>query len=491
VTVNNQATYRKGEYFRKEVPVNNGSGPVWQSISVSSNNQPIVAGNVFVQTNHEQFYYDADGNLTNDGRWRYIWDAGSRLVYLAPNTAVGPQNSIKFEYDWQGRRIHKQVWPNIGWSGTPTNDVKFLYDGWNLLAELNATNNAVIRSYVWGSDLSGTMQGAGGVGGLLFICDLPSASGYCAPAYDGNGNVAALVSLSGGTNCATYEYGPFGELLRATGPIAKANPFRFSTKYQDDETDLLYYGYRCYSGSTGRWLSRDPAGEEATPGLYVYADNQPAGAVDYLGRWTYWVHYWKTYDWSLARGFQAKYAGITALEDRRLDDVLRGHSSFPVVGEQDRHMYAPKGGMDSREWWYQKELENAKNKLGESDRLLDERYCVEAAQAFARGLHSWQDKSAHYKWPDGVLLRGVIPHPGWWDAYLDSELTANLGFEWWWHVVVHRQPIYDRWQNTLAQRVTIARARYAVAEDSASALNDFKAEVQKHCFCKSHMLSAQ
>ena len=39
-----------------------------------------------------------------------------------------------------------------------------------------------------------------------------------------------------------YEYGPFGEVIRATGPMAKANPFRFSTKYQDDETDLLYYG---------------------------------------------------------------------------------------------------------------------------------------------------------------------------------------------------------------------------------------------------------
>jgi RHS repeat-associated protein len=52
--------------------------------------------------------------------------------------------------------------------------------------------------------------------------------------------------------------GPFGELLRATGPMAMANPFRFSTKYQDGETDLLYYGYRYYNASTGRWNSRDP-----------------------------------------------------------------------------------------------------------------------------------------------------------------------------------------------------------------------------------------
>jgi RHS repeat-associated protein len=33
--------------------------------------------------------------------------------------------------------------------------------------------------------------------------------------------------------------------------MAKVNPFRFSTKYQDDETDLLYYGHRYYKASTG------------------------------------------------------------------------------------------------------------------------------------------------------------------------------------------------------------------------------------------------
>jgi len=56
--------------------------------------------------------------------------------------------------------------------------------------------------------------------------------------------------------------GPFGELIRATGPMAKGNPFRFSSKYQDDETDLLYYGLRYYSPSTGRWLNHDPIEEE-------------------------------------------------------------------------------------------------------------------------------------------------------------------------------------------------------------------------------------
>jgi RHS repeat-associated protein len=285
VSVNSQAAYRKGEYFRAEVPVSNGSVPVWQSVTVVATNQATVSGNVFVPRTPEQFYYDADGNLTSDGRWQYTWDAENRLVGLTTNTTVGPRQSMKFEYDWQGRRIHKQVWANAGWSGTPTNDVKFVYASWNPLAELNGTNNAVIQSYVWGSDLSGSIQGGVGVGGLLFICDLPSAIGYSAPAYDGNGNVMAVVSMSGGTNCAAYEYGPFGEVIRMTGPMAKANPFRFSTKYQDDETDLLYYGLRYYSASTGRWISKDPAQERGGNNLYACLNNNLISKVDKLGLW--------------------------------------------------------------------------------------------------------------------------------------------------------------------------------------------------------------
>jgi RHS repeat-associated protein len=73
--------------------------------------------------------------------------------------------------------------------------------------------------------------------------------------------VAALVNAADGTVVANYEYGPFGELIRATGPMAKANPIRFSTKYQDNESDLVYYGYRYYDRSTGKWLNRDPLSE--------------------------------------------------------------------------------------------------------------------------------------------------------------------------------------------------------------------------------------
>ena len=290
------SSQRKGSYFRAELPVDNTSVARWlalTNLAVLNNgtNADIVAttvGHEFLPQTPEHFTYDNDGNLTQDGRWNYTWDAENRLVQLSPSTTLGPQISLDFEYDWQGRRIHKQVWGNTNWTGTPTNDLKFVYDGWNLIAILNSPSS-LLQSFTWGLDLSGSIQGAGGVGGLLFICDLPSAIGYSAPAFDGNGNVMALVSMSGGTNCAAYEYGPFGEVIRATGPMAKANPFRFSTKYQDDESDLLYYGYRYYSISNGRWLSRDPTEEGGGDNLHVFCGNNPVDFADPFGlEWIIW-----------------------------------------------------------------------------------------------------------------------------------------------------------------------------------------------------------
>lgn len=221
VTVNSQTAYRKGEYFRAEVPVSNSATSVWQSVTVAATNQTTVYGNVYVPKNPEHFYYDLDGNLTNDGRWTYTWDAENRLVKLAPNTSIGLRSSLQFEYDWQGRRIRKQVWDNTEWNGDPTNDVKFVYDGWNPIAELDALNaSTLLRSYVWGSDLSGSLQGAGGVGGLLAVRDTDSGA-TAFVAFDGNGNVAALAD-AGSTNILAHnEYGPFGEVIRATGPMAK------------------------------------------------------------------------------------------------------------------------------------------------------------------------------------------------------------------------------------------------------------------------------
>jgi RHS repeat-associated protein len=233
----------------------------------------------------ENYTYDADGNMLSDGRWTNTWDAENRLLPMTSLSSApsGSQLQLAFTYDYMGRRIQKLVSTNNGttYVGEYTN--KYAYDAWNCLAILNPSL-VLSNSFLWGSDLSGSLQGAGGVGGLIKVAYYGTATTNCFVAYDGNGNVSALINAANGATLANYDYGPFGELIRATGPMAKVNPFRFSTKYQDDETDFLYYGYRYYNPSTGRWLSKDPLQEKGGLNLYVACHNDLLGRIDPLGQ---------------------------------------------------------------------------------------------------------------------------------------------------------------------------------------------------------------
>ena len=157
-----------------------------------------------------------------------------------------------------------------------------LYDGWNLVEERYA-DDTTKKAYVWGLDLSGSLQGAGGIGGLVYAADGITSHHYL---YDANGNVGQLVDATTGAVVAHYEYNPFGRQTYASGVVG--NAFRFSTKYNDDELDspLVYYGCRYYSPELGRWLTRDPVGEEDGFGLYSFVNSNPVNKRDKWGLFT-------------------------------------------------------------------------------------------------------------------------------------------------------------------------------------------------------------
>jgi len=111
------------------------------------------------------------------------------------------------------------------------------------------------------------------------------------------------------SNLANYDYGPFGEVVRTTGPMAKTNPIRFSTKYQDDESDLLYYGYRYYKPSTGTWVSRDPLGER---GFELVASKPETGKKSFLERVQVVLAFFRQQNPQLVESFKTSLA-----EDRR------------------------------------------------------------------------------------------------------------------------------------------------------------------------------
>jgi len=285
VTVNGTVAYRKGEYFRQQLAVNNSSSAAWQGATNSAAGQTTVTGHLFVPQTPESFTYDADGNLIQDGRWTYTWDGENRLIDMTSltNAPAGSQLKLDFAYDYRGRRIQKIVSTFTNSAYVPQSTNRLLYDGWNLIAEL-APNASLIRSYVWGLDLSGSLQGAGGVGGLLELTYRGAQTTNCFAAYDGNGNVAGLINAADASLAAQYDYGPFGEVLRETGPMAKTVPFRFSARYQDEETGLFAYPRRPYDPSQGRFLCKDPSGESGGHNLYALARNtlgvDPFGLVE-------------------------------------------------------------------------------------------------------------------------------------------------------------------------------------------------------------------
>jgi RHS repeat-associated protein len=238
------------------------------------------------------FSYDADGNMTGDSLWKYTYDGENRLIVIERPSSLGSgsgfaQLKLVFTYDYLGRRVEKKVYDLAVSSSTPSSVRRYVYDGWNLVAEIDGSG-ALQRTYTWGLDGAGSLTASGGAGALLQIT---TVSGTTPTDYfvasDGGGNVAAILATSDGAVKAAYEYSPYGEALRAETPAGDAamadNPFRFSGKYTDTETGLVYYGYRYYSPVLGRFITRDPSGESGGLNLYGFVANHPSYAVDTLG----------------------------------------------------------------------------------------------------------------------------------------------------------------------------------------------------------------
>jgi RHS repeat-associated protein len=211
---------------------------------------------------------------------------------------------LEFAYDALGRRIKKTVKKRQSSACVVQSVTKFVWDGWMLIAELDRLNSdTLLRSYVWGQDLSTSVGGAGGVGGLLAVNHHDVTSGNITHTYyvvrNERGDTVALVDAASQSAVAAFEYASYGSLTvvdaddaasTPTGvlPPSMANPaslcpMLFSTKYYDHEVGLYYYGYRYYRPETGTWLNRDPLAEEGGLNLYAMVGNDPINAVDPLG----------------------------------------------------------------------------------------------------------------------------------------------------------------------------------------------------------------
>jgi RHS repeat-associated protein len=226
------------------------------------------------------FLYDQNGNLRTNGSVVMAYDDENQLVAM---TNAGAWAST-FVYDGKLRlRLSRDYeWRNGAW--VQTNEVRRVYDGMLVLQERDQFNIPKL-TYTRGLDLSGSVEGAGGIGGLLALSEMSNLPSPIHSYYhcDGNGNVTALVDANQSV-AARYLYDPFGNTLAATGPRAALNKYRFSSKEWHAPSSLVYYGYRWYVPELQRWVNRDPIEERGGKNLYAFVGNDPIGLYDLDGR---------------------------------------------------------------------------------------------------------------------------------------------------------------------------------------------------------------
>ena len=207
--------------------------------------------------------YDLDGNLIENGVYSFVYDAHNRLSQIFENG-----NLLRsFNYDAMSRLVV---------SITQQNAIVHLYDVWNEISEYTG-NHTEAPQYYWGTDLSGSRQGAAGVRGLLGI---KIRSRGLFPMYSRAGDIVSYLDYIG-IPVLSERFDVFGNTTNFCDSAVEHLKYRFSTKPLIG--DLYYFGFRFYDPLIGRWLSRDPIQEAGGENLFSYLENSWHMTFDLLG----------------------------------------------------------------------------------------------------------------------------------------------------------------------------------------------------------------
>lgn len=216
--------------------------------------------NEMVSTPTALHVYDNNGNLTSKtdstGMTSYAWDFENRLTSVS---LPGSDGTVTFKYDPFGRRVQKVFALN----STTTN---YLYDLADSVEERDQSGNLLAR-YSRTTNIDEPLA--------------ESRSGTTTYLeQDGIGSITSL-SNGAGTLTQTYTFDSFGKLTASSSSLA--NPFQYTGREFDTETNLYYYRARYFDPSAGRFVSQDPVGFAAGNNFYEYVGNEPVFAVDPSG----------------------------------------------------------------------------------------------------------------------------------------------------------------------------------------------------------------
>jgi RHS repeat-associated protein len=219
------------------------------------------------------YTYDAEGNLTkkskgtNGDTWTYGYDNANHLLWVKDAATDGGSATMlaTYVYDALGNRIEKDVW-----QGGATTVTRFAYDGTEVWADLNGSNQLQTR-YVWGDD-GGPPLARVSAGTAAVAWYLPDREGSVRNLTDNSGVVQDTITYDGFGNVASESSSSFSDR------------YKYAGGEYDKETGLQHDGARYYDPATGRWLQQDPIGFLAgDPNLYRFVGNDPTNVIDPSG----------------------------------------------------------------------------------------------------------------------------------------------------------------------------------------------------------------
>jgi RHS repeat-associated protein len=160
---------------------------------------------------------------------------------------------------------------NIGWWKNMLDPTVYLYDGADLIEELDG-NGSISARYAHGRQVDEPLAEV-----------RAGASSY----YDSDGIISTTSLISStGLLASSYTYDSYGTLTATTGTMA--NPFRFTDREFDQETGLYNYRSRYYDPSIGRFLSEDTVQFWGGINFYTYVLGNPVNYRDPSGNMPVW-----------------------------------------------------------------------------------------------------------------------------------------------------------------------------------------------------------
>jgi RHS repeat-associated protein len=205
--------------------------------------------------------YDLNGNLisavTGSAQETYEWDGANRLVAINHRTSSAPGTRSEFTYDGAGHRVRIVEKDD---TGAVTSDKHYVWCGMDLCEERDFANSSLNKKYFGQGVEIGTAK--------YFY------------SRDHLGSIREMVDSSG-TIQARYDYDPYGRRTKVSGSMD--SDFGFTGHFYHAPSGLFLAPYRAYDPDTGRWIRRDPIGENGGMNLYGYVGNSPVNFNDPSG----------------------------------------------------------------------------------------------------------------------------------------------------------------------------------------------------------------